>query len=94
MRSAMAEFDRLPLAVRRRLNDGPYNYNARALAGLRRRHRLGEAELLAVIDALDGHARTVLPGATPVTGANRLESAEPDEAMLLAAARKNIRMVA
>jgi len=63
----MAAFDRLPPPVRRRLDGGAFNCDARALVSLQRRHCLSDGELLAVVDALDEHAR-------PVAGRNQMDA--------------------
>lgn len=87
MSAAMIAFDRLPRAVRRRLDDGAFNYDARAIAGARRSFGLTTRELLAFIDALDGHARIVLASATRIAGANRMDAPDPDEVALVACIR-------
>jgi hypothetical protein len=87
----MSAFDRFPETVRRRLDGGSFNYDARAIASAARRFRLSEAELVAFIDALDAHSRAVLAGAAfaATLGSNRLDDQSgPDEAALVATARR------
>ncbi len=86
-RGHMDAFDRLPPAVRRRLADGPFNYDARAVARTGRRHGLSGAEIVAFIDALDAHSRSVLSRAVRIGGENRMHAPDPGETALVAAAR-------
>ena len=83
----MGAFDLLPTAVRRRLSEGPFNYDARAIAAAGRRHELTAAEVVSFIDALDMHSRSVLCRAVRIGGENRTDAPNPDEAMLVAAAK-------